>query len=133
MTVSNFLKNERGYIGEFNENNYVEWKKRIESLKYIFEQDMNILLNQVTDFNNLFIVENGQHPILFRNYLSKRISIETMIILNKLVDYQKDWDKNIQETVVWPTHKKILKNYDSLLTFNETEYKMVVINLTKRR
>ena len=94
---------------------------------------MNILLNQVTDFNKLFIVENGKHPILFRNYLSKRISIETMIILNKLVDYQKDWDKNIQETVVWPTHKKILKNYDSLLTFNETEYKMVVINLTKRR
>ena len=42
--VSNFLKNERGYIGEFNENNYVEWKKRIESLKYIFEQYMNICL-----------------------------------------------------------------------------------------
>ena len=131
--VSNFLKNEKGYIGEFNENNYVEWKKRIESLKYIFEQDMNILLNQVTDFSKLFFVENGQHPILFRNYLSQRISIETMVILNKLVDYQTDWDKNIQETVVWPTHKKVLKNYDSLLTFNETEYKMVVINLTKRR
>ena len=61
--VSNFLKNEKGYIGEFNDRNFTDWKKRHQSLRYMFEQDMNLLLNQVTDFNKLFTVENGQHPI----------------------------------------------------------------------
>jgi hypothetical protein len=111
--VSNFLRNEKGYIGEFN--------------------DRNLLLNQVTDFNKLFTVENGQHPILFRNYLSQRINIETMIILNKLVNYQKDWDKQINENIIWPNHRNKLNNYDSLLTINETEYKMKVLNLTKNK
>ena len=131
--VSNFLKNEKGYIGEFNDRNFTDWKKRHQSLKYMFEQDMNLLLNQVTDFNKLFTVENGQHPILFRNYLSQRINIETMIILNKLVNYQKDWDKQISENIIWPNHKNKLNNYDSLLTINETEYKMKVLNLTKNK
>ena len=131
--VSNFLKNEKGYIGEFNDRNFTDWKKRHQSLKYMFEQDMNLLLNQVTDFNKLFVVENGQHPILFRNYLSQRINIETMIILNKLVNYQKDWDKQISENIIWPNHKNKLNNYDSLLTINETEYKMKVLNLTKNK
>ena len=99
----------------------------------MFEQDMNLLLNQVTDFNKLFVVENGQHPILFRNYLSQRINIETMIILNKLVNYQKDWDKQISENIIWPNHRNKLNNYDSLLTINETEYKMKVLNLTKNK
>ena len=131
--VSNFLKNEKGYIGEFNDRNFTDWKKRHQSLKYMFEQDMNLLLNQVTDFNKLFTVENGQQPILFRNYLSQRINIETMIILNKLVNYQKDWDKQINENIIWPNHRNKLNNYDSLLTINQTEYKMKVLNLTKNK
>ena len=123
----------KGYIGEFNDRNFTDWKKRHQSLKYMFEQDMNLLLNQVTDFNKLFVVENGQHPILFRNYLSQRINIETMIILNKLVNYQKDWDKQINENIIWPNHRNKLNNYDSLLTINQTEYKMKVLNLTKNK
>ena len=119
--VSNFLKNEKGYIGEFNDRNFTDWKKRHQSLRYMFEQDMNLLLNQVSDFNKLFTVENGQHPILFRNYLSQRINIETMIILNKLVNYQKDWDKQINENIIWPNHRNKLNNYDYWLKHCCTE------------
>ena len=42
--VSNFLKNEKGYIGEFNDRNFTDWKKRHQSLRYMFEQDMNLSL-----------------------------------------------------------------------------------------
>ena len=40
---------------------------------------------------------------------------------------------NQKKSKEYENNKKVLKNYDSLLTFYETEYKMVVINLTKRR
>ncbi len=127
--ISNFLVKEKGYIGSFNEDNYLSWRKRVESLRYNFQQDMDILVNQVNDFNSLFKVENGQHPILLRNYLANRISVETMVILMNLLEFDKDWDKKIQENVIWPSHKKRLNNYGGLLTFDKSYYKMILINL----
>ena len=44
-----------------------------------------------------------------------------------------DWDKQISENIIWPNHRNKLNNYDSLLTINETEYKMKVLNLTKNK
>ena len=135
--ISNFLVKEKGYIGSFNEDNYLSWRKRVESLRYNFQQDMDILVNQVNDFNSLFklsfvldnIKINGQHPILLRNYLANRISVETMVILMSLLEFDKDWDKKIQENVIWPSHKKRLNNYGGLLTFDKSYYKMILINL----
>ena len=56
-----------------------------------------------------------------------------MIILNKLVNYQKDLDKQISENIIWPNHRNKLNNYDSLLTINQTEYKMKVLNFIKNK
>ena len=39
----------------------------------MFEQDMNLLLNQVTDFNKLFTVENGQHPYCSKTIYQKEL------------------------------------------------------------
>ena len=127
--VSNFLVNEKGYVGEFNDKNFTDWKKKTQSLRYNFIQDIELLLNQVKDFNNVFKVEDGQHPLLFKNYLSKRINIETMVILDKLLNYSTDFSKKISENIVWPNHNNKIKNYISLLTFNETEYKMLLLKM----
>ena len=54
-----------------------------------------MLLEQSKKFNKIFICEDGQHPILLKSYLAKKITIETMVILEKLVEYVKDFDKNI--------------------------------------
>ena len=55
---------------------------------------------QSKKFNKIFICEDGQHPILLKSYLAKKITIETMVILEKLVEYVKDFDKNIDENIV---------------------------------
>ena len=48
-------------------------------------------------------------------------------------DNQIAWDKQINENIIWPNHRNKLNNYDSLLTINQTEYKMKVLNLTKNK
>ena len=48
-------------------------KRKTQSLRYNFIQDIELLLNQVKDFNNVFKVEDGIFdPLLFKNYLSKK-------------------------------------------------------------
>ena len=72
--VSNFLVNEKGYVGEFNDKNFTDWKKKTQSLRYNFIQDIELLLNQVKDFNNVFKVEDGN-----THYCSKTIYQKELI------------------------------------------------------
>ena len=59
----------------------------------------------------------------------KRINIETMVILDKLLNYSTDFSKKISENIVGFNHNNKIKNYISLLTFNETEYKMLLLKM----
>ena len=77
--LANFLKHPNGWVGKFDEDNYTEWKKRIQSLSYTFKTEIEPILEK-----DLLEVSNGQHPKLLKKYLGKRVSIETMIILDSI-------------------------------------------------
>lgn len=94
--VANMV-NGTDWIGELlsasNELAYMKWRKRIESLTYNFEQEIDYLNNQETNFNKVLLFEDKQHPLLFRMFLRKRVSLETMVLLEHLVNYSKSWGK----------------------------------------
>ena len=78
--VANFVQSHKGWIGEFSEKNYSDWKKRIESLSYTFEQNILLLIDEIcvkkndyniNNFEHIFECEKGKHPILLKGYLAK--------------------------------------------------------------
>ena len=89
--VSNFVKSPKGWLGDFKEENYLEWSKNKQSLTYNFLTDMSFLFTIVDDFDSIFSCQNGQHPVLLKNFLAKRISVETMVILQGLLNYVRKW------------------------------------------
>ena len=95
--VANITRNSDSWIGnllgENNQINYKKWQKVTESLAYTFREDIDIIFGYEEDFNNVFIMKDGQHPILLRLYLRKKISLETMVILDFLVNYSDSWYK----------------------------------------
>jgi len=95
--VSNFCESSDGWVGELltgeKEIVYKKWKKRIESLTYSFEQDVDLLRERVEDFNILFVASGKSHPFLYKAYLMNKISLETMLILEYLVGYSRLWEK----------------------------------------
>lgn len=56
--------------------------------------------------------------------MAKKISIETMCILETLVGYTKVLDKNITETYVWPTVKRKILKYRPFIKFNKERMKL---------
>ena len=88
-------------------------KKHIQSLSYNFEQELS---PHVDDFEKLFEVPEGSHPLLLKEYFGKRVSLETLIILNELVQYEKNWDKKMSEDLFWPDIKKLMNDYRKFLT-----------------
>jgi len=63
--------------------------------------------------------------------MSKKVSIETVAILESLLGFCNRFDKEINETIVWPDRKKLIKNYSNLLTNDVNEYRVVTMQLIK--
>jgi len=129
--ISNFVSTPKGWLGEFNETNYNNWLKRKQSLTYNFIQDMSLIFSQVEDFNSIFSCQRGQHPVLLRNYLAKRISLETMVILQGLVGYVKQFDKELKDDLVWPDNRRLVVKYGAFLSYDKEKCKVQLLKLIK--
>ena len=128
--VANFVRNSRnGWIGQFDEHAFEDWKKYMQSLTYNFEQELS---PHVDDFEKLFEVPEGSHPLLLKEYFGKRVSLETLIILDELVQYVKNWDKKMSEDILWPDIKKLMIDYRKFLTIPKERCKMVLLKLIKK-
>ena len=124
--VSNFIRDRRGYIANFNDENYKVWKDRKTGFYNIFFDELKPL---VKDFEPLFQTKNNNHPKLLKEFLGDRISLETLIILDCLVDFSKRWDRELKEDIVWPDLKKLMKNYKGFLTIDKNRYRIKLLEL----
>ena len=121
--VSNFVHNTEGWLGDFNDDNYIEWKKRTQSMSYNFKQELE-RMGEV----NILGVKNGQHPVLLKEYLGKRVSIETLVILDDISKFTKIWNKELKNDVVWPKIKKLMFDYKKFLTYDKKKCTIILNN-----
>ena len=129
--VSNFVKSPKGWLGDFKEEHYLEWSKNKQALTYNFITDMSFLFTIVDDFDSIFSCQNGQHPVLLKNFLAKRISVETMVILQGLLNYVRKWDKELQNDLVWPDSRRLIVKYGAFLKYDEQKCKTQLLKLIK--
>ena len=95
-------------------------------MRHIFEQDVDTLLKD-TEFEKLFKVV-ATHPPLITKYLAKSITLETLVILNQLISYVKDFDNSISEPVVWPDLKRKVVKYQPFLSIDKPKYKKILLS-----
>lgn len=132
--VSNFLNKTKTWVGDLvrneGESNYNDWKKYNESFSYNFRNDCTVFYNDLSDnsirFDDGLVCNSGQHPVLLRLLLSKKIRLETIIIFDKILSFVKNWDKNISEQVIWPDVSKRLKKYSPFVRYNITKCKFIM-------
>jgi len=121
--VSNFVRSTKGWLGDFNDENYIEWKKRTQSMSYNFKQELE-RIGKV----NLLGIKGGQHPRLLKEYLGKRVSIETLVILDDISNFTKIWNKKLENDVVWPKVKKLMFDYKKFLTYDKKKCTIILNN-----
>jgi len=104
--VSNFIDDPRVWIGELlseeAENKYKEWKKKQESLSYVFRNEIEFLSEYDTKekLNAFFAVpEDGTHPKIFLMLMRKEISMETYLILDSILHFSKKYDRMYNDLI----------------------------------
>ena len=124
--VSNFVKSKDLWVGNATSpegrSNYIAWKAKIQSLPYVFENEVEAMFDENETFNDIFNVEDGQHPPIVRHVFGNEISLETFVILDSILKFTSKFNENIEETVIWPELYSMINNYAPFVVVNKQKY-----------
>jgi hypothetical protein len=128
--VSNLIHNEKFWIGDLLSEDAdircLQRKKVIQSLSYTFENDCIKMFEGVSNPNDIILVEDGNHPSLLTSYMRKEVEMETMCILNSILNFFPMWTNKIKDTIIWPSHRMRLLKYNAFLNNDNTKYKIIL-------
>ena len=111
-------------IIRYGEDKFKDWQRRTQSLSYNYKNEVETIFSG-KDFNSLFEIKSGQHPQLLKDFLKNRVSIETLVILDRILGYKKNFDKQLKDPVWEQTSRKIT-NYSPFLHIDVFQYKKVL-------
>ena len=126
--ISNFITctdPSKLWIGEMireGEGRYTAWKKRTQSLSYVFKQEMEIILAD-HNLDSAFI--GSGHPPVLKLYLSGDISLETLVICDRILGYRSDFDRRLKDPV-WETVSLRMKKYSPFLNIDVFRFKKLL-------
>lgn len=125
--VANFIAADVKWVGDLLDENaeetYKKWLKYQQSITYNFTNEINKLL---TNFEDNLIVKDGQHPSLLKQYRRGDVSIETILIIDDIVNFFPYWDKSIEDNVLWPSVKMKMLKYKPFLSFDSGKCKKIL-------
>ena len=131
--VANFVScsdPETLWIGDLmksGDSNYTEWKKRVQSLSYIFKEEVESHISG-NNFDTMFFIKGGRHPQLLKEHLQGHLSLETMLILDRILGYKNNFDKKLDDPV-WKVTSTRMKKYSPFLNIDVFTYKKILKGL----
>jgi hypothetical protein len=132
--VANFIDNDNSWsgslVGSESEKKYLQWRKRIESLKYTFKMECEKIQNEMElkelSFDGFFKARDNDHPYLLRLYLGNHISLETFIIIDGLLNFTKQWNNCLKDDIIYCTVRDKSNKYKSFLQVDLQAYKKIM-------
>ena len=127
--LSNFVNTDTPqnlWIGEIinsGERKYADWMRRQQSLTYLFKEQSKELLSE-KKLEEVFNCSKG-HPPILKKYLGGEISLETLVIFEKIFSFGKKFNRKLKDPV-WETVNMKLKKYSPFLNINVFQYKKIL-------
>jgi hypothetical protein len=112
-----------GQIIKEGEDNYKNWMRRTQSLSYIFKDEVSIFDSE--NFDEMFKIEGNRHPKILKQFLQKKLSLETMIILNNILGYKNQFDKKLKDPV-WEFVSMKIEKYSPFLHIDSNKFKLIL-------
>jgi len=132
--IANFVSGDRwGGVFDSEANvRYKHWKKKKESLQYVFKNELDAIINEL-EFDNkdatwLFKISKNEHPYIIKAFLRNAISIETLVIIERLVGYVEKFDAEVDDEFLWPDISRTIKRYKPFLKIEKDKYNAIYRN-----
>ena len=104
----------------------MDWKRKMQSITYLFGQDIENLSTLSSNFNDVFTCNRG-HSQLLKAYLGGRVMLETLIMLNKITHFVSRYDNLLKEDVIWKQLSLLLHKYDPFIEEDPSKIRQLVL------
>lgn len=127
--VSNFVSADNPqnlWIGEIinsGERTYADWMRRQQSLTYLFKEQSNELFSE-NKLEDVFNCSKG-HPIVLKKFLSGQLSLETLVIYEKIFKFSKKFDSKLNDPI-WETVSLKIRKYFPFINIDVFQYKRIL-------
>ena len=127
--VANFIActdPQKLWIGEMireGEDRYNLWKKKVQSLSYVFKEESQELFDN-HKVEEVFDCSKG-HPLVLKKFLIGKISMETLVIYDGIFLFRNNFDKKLSDPV-WETVSTKIKKYRPFLNIDVSRYKNIL-------
>jgi hypothetical protein len=130
--VANLSQNSKLWIRDLAysdeaEKTYQSWKKRQQSLSYVFKNETQEHMQK--PFNDNFLCREGEHPHLLMTYLSGSLCLETLCILLELTGAKKYWDSKMKYDIIWEEYSLRVNKYTPLINYDKDKFKKIVVDI----
>lgn len=113
-----------GDIAQNGQDNYNRWKARIDSLSYLFKNELTDLCSEYP-IEEWFKVKNGSHPPILRALLKKKVSLETFVIIDKLIGSMDSINNKVFDPA-WDAIYLRARKYQSFLNIDLKPYRTIL-------
>jgi len=129
--VANFAYNADTAIyasGEADEN-YNEWLKRKQSITKFFIDDLATLLTYIesnkTQYNYIFEFIDGEYPVLLKLFLSGKIMIETLRIIDDVYPIIDSWKQNTSISYIWDNELRRITKLTNFVKYDKIKIEQI--------
>jgi len=127
LILSNLLINKNVWVRDLldseGEARHTNWRKRIESLGYIFKSELAHLNDE---YKRNFISQDGQHPLVMTLLLQKKISLETFTILSHQANIFSYWEQKVVDKIVSCDIINKSRKYKPFLDFEPKRFQKII-------
>ena len=138
LFVSNFLESDKTWIKDMMSDDakarFRRYQKLKQSLSYAFKEEFVKVRDYIDEhdlkFDDLFKIEDGQHPLIIKLHLEGMISIQSLVIANKVLGFLSRIDKRLDEPYIYGPLSAKVKKYEPFLSVTDvTKYKKILIEI----
>ena len=123
--LANIVKNNQIWLNDLMceeaEETFIEWKKKQDSLTYTFINDVNFILSHQKHFNSYFISENDEYPDIVMYLMSNDISLETVVIIDKILGFTKRFGSYKKDFILLEINNNIQKYKPFILEYHNLD------------
>jgi hypothetical protein len=113
-----------GDIKRSGKDSWLAWQKQRQSEQYFVGEDLDRLARCMEEegytFNDLFETLDG-HPPTLRLFIKGGLSLDTLIILDMVLNFMPQWDKKFRDPL-WESLSFKVKKYRPFLSISKPKY-----------
>ena len=127
---------DRTWIGDMLDQDAAQdWalkQKVVQSLSYIFSEDLDKLFDGVENPKEVFkVTSSAELPIVVEKYINGDISLETFVILDHFTDFIGKIDKKMDGHYIWENIKTKATKYSPFLEFDRKKMATILKEKTQ--